>query len=242
MRKFNYWFGDEESLTIYEKAQETSFNTEALRARGSDSEEGLPLLTVHGNVGVIEIKGGLLSSSNWVTRWLGITTYTDIRNSLIDAAENNSIDTILLDMDTPGGSAQGVDDVSNLINQIKESKQVVAHTSRLMASAGYWIGSAAHEVYATRLATVGSIGVITVHQEMTKMLDQIGIKATVFRAGEFKALGGPMEALTTKAKNIIQGRLDQLYNEFVNHVALSRNRSVQDVKDNMADGREFFGH
>jgi len=194
------------------------------------------------NVGIINIEGSLFSKSSWYTKWMDLTSYDDIRSALVQAAENDSIDTILLKIDSPGGAAAGVDDVSNLINKIKADKNVISFTDRQMASAAYWIGASANKIYSTRMADVGSIGVVTVHQEITKMLDEYGIKATVLRSAEYKALGGPMEKLSDKAKTMIQDRLDALHDEFVTHVSLSLGIPPAKVSEDIANGKTYLGY
>jgi len=243
-KRYEYWLGDEASLSSYIKVLESSQDADLLvrsSASNKDSEDS-HLLSKQGNTAVISIQGSLLPFSNWLTRAFGMTGYPDIRDALITAVEDDSVTNILLDINSPGGAANGVEDISQLITKIKAVKPVTAYTNGSMNSAAYWIGVAADKVYSSRLASVGSIGVIATHFDLTKMLEQDGVKATIFRAGEFKALGGPYEELSTKAKNVIQDRMDSLYEAFVSHVATSRGVSAKVVHEKMADGREFLGH
>jgi len=238
MPKYHYWLGDEDSFDTYLALESKSFDVEL---RSMNVEEETPdnaLLSNHQNVSMVTIKGGIVSSSNWVTKLFGIPSYPDIREALILAEQDSTTDKILLHIDSPGGAAKGIEMVSDLL--LKISKPVYAYTDGMMASAAYWIGASAKQIYASKMATVGSIGVITVHQEITKMLANEGIKATVLRAGQFKALGGPYEKLTPQAQGIIQHRLDAMYNEFVAHVAKSRKTTSEIVHNTMADGREFL--
>jgi len=148
-----------------------------------------------------------------------------------------------LNIDSPGGSAKGLEDVSTLIKKIdSDVKLVVSHTKGNILSAAYWIASATSKIYSTRMAEIGSIGVIATHFEITKQLEQDGVKATVFRAGEFKALGSPYETLSDKAKKIIQTQLDKLYSAFIEQVAMGRKTSTEVVRTKMAEGKVFFGY
>lgn len=245
------WIGSEASAMRYLDYLKATADPQAMAKmqedlRGSsedDSEKhGHYLLSVHDSVGIISIKGSLITNADYWSRYYGLIGYNEIRDALIEAAQNPEIKNIVLDMDTPGGSANGVDNVSTIINKIrKEFKPVDAFTSGMMASAGYWIAAPAGKIHSTRMASVGSIGVISIHFDQTKMMDNIGIKPTVFRAGEFKALGNPYETLDKKTTQIIQARIDTLYGEFVNHIAVSRDVTVHTVLEKMAGGREFFG-
>jgi len=110
-----------------------------------------------------------------------------------------------------------------------------------MASAAYWLGSACVKVHAGETADIGSIGVISIHKEYTDMFKKDGVKVTVFRAGEEKALSNPYEKLSDKAKENIQLQLDTLYDVFIKYVAEYRSVPPDYVREHMADGREFIG-
>lgn len=239
-RKYEYWLGDEGSLAVYQKTQEDSLDPNLRIQSSSDQRESSHILSQEGSTAIISIQGGLLPFSNWMTQMMGLTGYPDIRNALVEAANDDTIDQILLDINSPGGSASGIEDISSLIAKI--DKPITAYTNGTMASAAYWIGASADKVYASNLSSVGSIGVIATHFDQTKALEMHGVKATIFRSGEFKALGGPYEALSAAAINIIQSRLDTLYTAFISHIADVRHTSTAIVHDKMADGREFLGH
>jgi signal peptide peptidase SppA len=197
--------------------------------------------TRHGNVAVVDISGPLTNADSIWNTMFGITSYNSIRNSMIEAASDPEVKQIVMNIDSPGGSPAGLPDVSNLIRKIGAAIPVTAYTAGHMTSAAYWLGSAADKVYAGPTATVGSIGVITTHFEVTKNLEDMGVKPTVIRAGEKKALGGPYEELSKEAKAEIQGQLDHLHDVFISQVADHRGKSFADVKKNLADGSTFIG-
>lgn len=240
-RKTEYWFGDENSLATYMSLAEKALNVELrdTMRRDRDQVPDYRMLSLLGNVGVISIQGGIHSKPDWLTELMGIPTYPDIREALIEAVEDDRVEHILLDIDSPGGSASGVDDISDLMAKI--DKPITAYTSGQMASAAYWIGAGADQIYASRMASVGSIGVIATHMELTKAMEDAGVTVTIFRSGEYKALGGPYEKLNAKAIGVIQERLDTLYDNFLEHVATSRHISMAKMRSTVAEGREFFG-
>lgn len=211
-------------------------------AEKSDDAESR-LIDIYGSVGVINIRGSLNNDSDsWWNEYVGATGYPEIREALVELSNDSSIEHIVLAIDSPGGAVSGVDDTASLVSMINERvKPVVTHTSGNMASAAYWIGSAASQVFSTKGSTLGSIGVIATHKEYSEYFEKQGIKNTVLRAGKYKALASPFEKLTDAARAQIQARLDLTYDMFVEAIAGYREKSVEYVDANMADGREFHG-
>jgi len=199
------------------------------------------LLSIHEGVGVVNIVGSLVTNAHPGYAMYGVVGYNAIKDTLTVAAQDPEIKHILLNIDSPGGSAAGVDSVSTLISKISsEYKPVTAFSEGQMASAAYWIGASADSISTTRLADVGSIGVIAISQEYTKAMEQSGVTPTVFRAGEFKALGSPYEVMSKDAAKVIQGKLDTLYSEFTSHIAASRGQLSADTTK-WAEGKTFLG-
>ena len=110
-----------------------------------------------------------------------------------------------------------------------------------MASAAYWIGSAANQVIVERTAQVGSIGVLYMHYDWSKYDAEMGLKVTVITSGKYKAIGNNAEPLSDDARAIIQAEMDQIYDLFIETVARNRGVSTEKVLVDMADGRVFIG-
>ena len=224
------WFGDRFSLDSYVTAWREGLTM------GDLFEEAPPLLNIQGSIGFIDIKGSL-SNNSWFA-----TTYTDIRNALVQAANTPDIEKIVLSIDSPGGSVSGLFDVASLIRYVNDNvKPVYTHSAGSMTSAAYALGSAAGEVYASPSASVGSVGVMAVHFDASKYYAEKGLTPTVFFSGEEKAVGNEYEPLTDKAKAIMQNRLDTTYGLFIDHVATRRGASPAHVRSQMAEGRVFTG-
>lgn len=252
MNKFTadmVWAGTELSLNEYLHARELSLSpdTDLSELKGavtlsSGVSDSSPLLTKHGSIGVVSVRGPLTNSDNPFLAFFGVTSYNSIREALIQAAQDSSIKAILMDIDSGGGSVNGVADVGNLIHTIDTSvKPVYSYTDGTMASAAYWLGSSARQVFASKVSTVGSIGAIVTHKESSQALRTAGVNVTVMRAGKYKALANSVEPLTQEAKDQVQTALDAAYKVFVDHVAASRGQTYANVDANMAQGREFFG-
>lgn len=232
------WLGSLESYRDYLTRQE---RLDSAVASGSPAPEHMDGYSRHGNVAVVDISGPLTNSDSIWNSLFGIKSYNDIRNGLIEAASDPEVKEIVMNIDSPGGSPAGLPDVSSLIQKISAAIPVTAYSAGHMTSAAYWLGSAADKVYAGPTATVGSIGVITTHFDVTKNLEKEGVTPTVIRAGDKKALGGPYEELSKEARAEIQGQLDHLHDVFIGKVADHRGMSFGDVKKNLADGSTFIG-
>jgi signal peptide peptidase SppA len=108
-----------------------------------------------------------------------------------------------------------------------------------MASAAYFIGSAADEIVSDPDALTGSIGTISVHMDFSQFLENAGIKPTVITSGKFKGEGNPFMPLTDEAKEDMQRMVDDFGASFVAAVARNRGTTVADVKQNFGQGRVF---
>jgi signal peptide peptidase SppA len=232
------WLGSLDSYRDYLTRQD---RLDSAVASGMPAPAQVEGYSLHGNVAVVDVSGPLTNTDSFWNELFGLTSYNSIRNNLIEAASNPDVKEIVMNIDSPGGSPAGLSDVSNLIQSISKAIPVSAYTAGHMTSAAYWLGSAADKIYAGPTATVGSIGVITTHFDVTKNLEDKGVKPTVIRAGDKKALGGPYEELSKEAKAEIQGQLDHLHDVFISKVADHRGMSHADVKKNLADGSTFIG-
>lgn len=236
------WAGTEESLHA-DLEMDALIASKMLAGIMPEQEDDVPYLYERqGSIGVVTIKGPLSNRTSWWDAELKRGTYPAIRDAMVHAANDAEAKAILLDIDSGGGAVAGVEDTGNLIRLINDKvKPVSAFTDGVMASAAYWLGSSAGEVFNTKSALVGSIGVITTHMEYSKALKEDGITATVMRAGKYKALANPYEPLSEEGKKQIQASLDSAYSMFLEHVAAMRGVTVQHADDTMAQGREFTG-
>ncbi|UCV26792.1 S49 family peptidase [Ferribacterium limneticum] len=238
------WAGTESSLQCALDAEQSVTDKVMAGDYAKDNtEDELPyLLTKQDSVGIVSIKGSLVNRDSEWNKYFGITSYNAIREAMIAAANDPEVSSIVLDIDSGGGAVNGVSDTATLIRMINDKvKPVVAFTDGTMASAAYWLGCSAGQVFAGRTALVGSIGVIATHMEYSKQLKESGVGVTVVRSGKYKALLNSVEPASKEAIAGLQSLLDVTYNVFAGHVADMRNKTMQVVEDTMAQGREFVG-
>ena len=200
------------------------------------------MVSRHEDTAIIEIHGKLVAGSAWYNQFLGRTGYGEIMEAFSRIAEVSGINQVLMNISSGGGSTDGVDETSKYITAFdKNVLPVYAHTSSNMLSAAMWIGSSARKRWATDMASVGSIGVIAVHKEYTEMFKKEGIKVTVFREGENKALVSPYEKLTEKAIDYIKTQMERINTFFVEALASNLSLTEAYIRNKIADGSEFFG-
>jgi signal peptide peptidase SppA len=243
-----YWAGTPESLQAYldsvAKLMESDLPTK--RADYLDPEDDptdIPrLLEMQGDVAVISIKGSLTNSDSWMNYFTGAVSYSSIRAALIWAVNSDRVKAIALDIQSGGGSVSGLADTADLIKTIDTKvKPVYAYGDSLIASAAYRLGISARSLQIGRETESGSIGVVMVHHEITKMMENDGITATVIRSGKWKLLGSQYEKLSELAESTLQAQVDQLNALFVEYVASCRGKSAAVVEATMGGGRIFIG-
>lgn len=238
------WAGSEASLVAMLDAQKAALERMANGSDDDDDEEEQDvshLLSVDNGIATIEVKGTLVNTNAWYNRYFGMVSYDEIRSAFIKAAEDESVQKIVLYGSSGGGAVSGVEDTAKLIRLINDKIKPVVGYAETAASAMYWLMSAAGEIYAGRTSLVGSIGVIAVHKEYSEYFKAEGVGVTVIRAGKEKALANSNEKLTEKGKAQVQQLVDATYTVFVEHVAAMRGKSYDYADANMADGKEFIG-
>jgi signal peptide peptidase SppA len=191
--------------------------------------------SVSSNIGVIPIFGTIFPRAGMVPDISGGTSMDRFVADLTGMANNTSVSSIILHVDSPGGAVSGVTEAANLVRGFRDKKRIVAVAEGSMTSAAYWIGSAAHEIVASPSSIIGSIGVIARHTDKSAMDEKAGLKTTLVTAGGHK--GEDFGALTDDAIAHRQAMVDEIYQVFVSDVAKSRGVTVQDVVVGYGQGR-----
>ncbi len=193
--------------------------------------------TVPGNIAVIPIIGTIIPRYNMFTESSGAVSVQRITAQLRQALKDPDVESIIFDVDSPGGQVSNVEELAKEIHQARGTKPITAVANSLAASAAYWIATAADELVVTPSGEVGSIGVLAMHEDISEALANEGIKINLISAGKYKVEGNPFEPLDDEARAFIQSRIDDYYDMFV--TAVSRNRSVSksDVKNGFGEGR-----
>lgn len=241
------WYGDHESMLHTRDALQQLLNADPKLFNGDEDEgdDDFPdynyMLTRHQDVAVLSLSGSMVSKESYYNRYFGMVSYQEVRNAAIVAAEAGSR-ALLLDIDTNGGSAEGIGELSDFLSDYDKSViPIYTYTGTKMLSAGYWIGAVGRKIFSSPMALNGSIGVVSAHFSYARMLEKDGIDVTMFRQGEFKALGSPYEKLDEKAKAEIEARMGKFYEMFLGHVSSHRGIAIPTLIETAAEGRVFMG-
>jgi len=253
------WFGDDVSYAQYrdnlarmQSANQSDFKLGSWDDGTDNQEDGVSeedfagdygyMLTKHGNVAVLQVYGELVPKESWYNRYYGMISYEEIRNAAITAASSGLVSGLLIDYDTGGGAVTGIGELSDFLREFDNNVMpVYSYTGANMLSAGYWLGCVGRKVFCSSMALSGSIGVITAHFSYARAMKEQGIDVTMFRQGEFKALGSPYETLDAKAKADIESRMRKFYDMFLGHVSPQRGIPIPTLLETAAEGRVFMG-
>lgn len=188
----------------------------------------IAVLPIHG---VIMPHAGLMSD---MSGGVALDTWVEMFRA---AVADEAVSTIVLDVDSPGGSVALVDEVATEIRAARGSKTIVAVANTMAASAAYYLASQAGELYVSPSGMVGSIGVFNIHTDFSGMNEQEGIDYTYVFAGEHKVDGNPDEPLSDEAKATMQATVRSYYDMFVQAVAKGRGVSTAQVEASYGQGR-----
>jgi signal peptide peptidase SppA len=213
---------------------------EAAIARNLDNEQkGYEVID---RVAVVPLEGVIAKRMNLFSRISGGVSTQLFQRDVLAAADDPEAHSIVLLVDSPGGTVDGTQAAMQAIRTARQKKPVVAVVDGLGTSAAYWIASAAQRIYIVDDTTeVGSIGVVATHIDQSAAEERAGLKYTEITAGKYKRIAGAHAPLTQEGRASIQDQVDQIYTIFVNDVADNRGRDVETVLNDMADGRLFIG-
>lgn len=149
---------------------------------------------------------------------------------------NESIGTIVLDIDSPGGSVAGTPELADELFKLRGTKPIVAVVNPMAASSAYWVAAQADEVIVTPSGWAGSIGIIVTHTDLTAAAEQEGVKVSLITAGKHKGMEHPMNQLSDEQREIVQGQVDEHYAAFVAAVARGRGVKASAVRSGFGEG------
>jgi signal peptide peptidase SppA len=188
-----------------------------------------------GAVAVIPVVGTIMHRAGGMDDVSGIASTQRLVRRVREAQTNPSIKAIVLDIDSPGGTVDGVAEAAAALRE--GTKPLVAVANTLAASAAYWLAAQADELVVTPSGEVGSIGVYSMHTDLSAALEAEGVKVTVARAGKYKAERNPFTALSDEAMSEMQAEVSDFYDLFVKDVAKGRGVAPSKVRNGYGEGR-----
>lgn len=189
------------------------------------------------SVAVLTLDGVMAPKANLMMQISGGVSTQMAGTQIESAMADPRVTALVLAIDSPGGSVFGTPELAATVHELSKIKPIVTVCDATLASAAYWVGSAANAVFITGpTVQVGSIGVVASHN-----YDPRASTTTEITAGKYKRIDSTAAPLTEEGRAYIQSRVDHLYSVFVDTVATQRGTTPAAVLEHMADGRVFIG-
>jgi protease-4 len=169
-----------------------------------------------------------------------ITEDRKVTDAIDKLADDDHVKAVILSIDSPGGSVSGGETLHDAIARVAAKKPVVVTMGGLAASAGYMIAVPASRIFAREATLTGSIGVLLETGEVSGLLAKLGISAEVVRSGPLKDEPSLVRPLSPAGKDVLQGLVNDMYDQFVGMVAEGRHMDPAKVRA-LADGRAYTG-
>lgn len=206
---------------------------QALAAEGAKE-----IASIEDGVARIFVRGHIMPTVSWMFDALGIdaTGIDDIRSAIDTALASSDVDSIRMEIDSPGGVASGIHALATYIAQAQSQKPITAHVVGQCCSAAYWLASQAAEVTAEPGSLIGSIGVYATVEDSSRAYKAAGVDVHVLRSGEHKGVGEPGAPINETQLSAIRELIQSTADMFIDAVASGRGFSRDNAKE-LADGR-----
>lgn len=209
------------------------------KAQQADEPELMDKVVRRGSVAIVPISGSLTKGKSS----LGGTSTVEVRKVLGSLSQDNETEEIILHIDSPGGHVAGVADLANDVRRLAEGSDgpgVTAFIEDMGASAAYWIGSQASQVFAAnRVTKVGSIGVRTVVHDVSEAYEERGVKVISMATGPRKDDFVRGKEVEDEAIEAYESQIEAIHDVFVETVARGRGMSKEAVAE-LATGETFL--
>jgi len=207
-------------------------------SRGSSFGEtgGLSFISGRSGIALIRLYGAIGEGSSGSER-IGAD---DVVRDLKQSAESPQVRAVILAINSPGGSVGATKKIYDAVMELRKSKPVFAVITDIAASGGYYIASACDKIYAYEGSILGSIGVISLHGDISGLLQKYGVKVNVIKAGRYKDASYPFRSMTAEELRMETALINDAYTQFIADVSEGRKQPIRTVRT-WAEGRIFSG-
>jgi len=192
-----------------------------------------------GKIAVIPLSGTITTGGSSLFSGSTITPEL-VRDYLARAEKDKAVKAIVLRIESPGGEIAPCQEILWEIERVKETKPIVVSMGGTAASGGYYISTQANKIVALPTTQTGSIGVISAVINVEELLEKLGIQIEIFKGGKYKDMYWGFRELTPEEEEIMQGIVDEYYEQFIDVVAEGRGLSEEEVR-NLATGQLYSG-
>jgi len=216
----------------------------SVRVNGKDMEPSPGGYEVQDGVAFMTLHGAMTKYGSSLSQMPGTL---QIRKDLRDARTDKSVEGVMLAMDSPGGTVNGISDLADEVRAFAKSKPLAVHAEDTLASAAYWTAANATQISASPGAMVGSIGAYTVVDDLSGINAENRVKTYVVRSGDYKGIGVPGAEVTPEQLAEVQRMVDDVSDIFVKAVqdgrslAPSRARALADGRVHVASDAKGLG-
>lgn len=197
----------------------------ALR-RGVDKPYGL----TEGGTAIVPAIGTFVQRGAFMDALSGLENYGAIAARLEAALADPDVRRIALEIDSPGGEANGIAELADRVRAAGSRKRLWAVANEAAYSAAYWLASAAERVYVPVTGGVGSIGVVALHVDQSKRDSMQGLVFTYVTAGARKVEMSGHRPLTDSGRTWLQAEVDRIYELFAGAVAVGRGITAEQAR------------
>lgn len=198
---------------------------------------GLPV-SRRGSTAIVSTVGPMVKVAGWMARY-GVAGSRETQMALTAALEDEDIEQIIWVMDTPGGSVDGLEELSATVRAVNAQKPITVQVDGLLASAGYYVAAHAANIFAAPGDLIGSIGTRMALYDYSEYFKEAGIKVIPIDTGEHKSAGLMGTEITDAQIAEFQRITDGYFQMFLESVMSGRSMDEKTLKQ-YADGRVFF--
>lgn len=188
---------------------------------------------------VIPLTGSITTGDSTLSSGSTITPGL-VRNYLAKAERDKAVKAIVFRIESPGGEIEPCQEILLEIERAKETRTIVVSMGGMAASGGYYISTPADKIVALPTTMTGSIGVISSAVNVKGLLEKLGIQIEIFKGGKYKDMYWGLRELTPEEEEIMQGMVDDYYEQFIDVVAEGRGLSEEAVRE-LATGQLYSG-
>ena len=159
-------------------------------------------LSLQAKVGVVRIEGIIADSRESIEQ-------------IDELADDDGIKAVVVRIDSPGGGVAASQEIYRAVRQLQMKKKVIVSMGSVAASGGYLIATAADRIVANPGTITGSISAVMHFADVQELMKKVGVRSSVIKSGKFKDIGSPVREMTAEEKQLIQGIVDDIYDQFV---------------------------
>lgn len=236
-----YWSITESAAHMLEHgfAQMTEKLIARIEAARGKPEDASGIMSVHGDSAIVAVNGLLLKRESAWTKYGFATSMQTIERSINEAVADDKVRSIVLNIDSPGGTVDGMHKLVGATAKANRQKPVIAQVDGMAASAAYWLASQASAIYAGPGDEVGSIGVRLMLYDFSRAFENAGIEAVPIDTGKFKSAGAMGTEITAEQRAYFQEQVDTYFADFLGDVRKGRKLSQAKAAE-VGDGRTFI--